>query len=226
MKAVCLLSGGMDSTTLAYVVKDMGYEILALHLKYGQRTQRKELECAKIIAEHLDAADFVEVSLDYFTKFGSSSLTDRHIPVEAGTRGRADHPNTYVPFRNANLIAIATSYCEARGGDAVCIGVQSGDHIGYPDCTPQFIEAMQQVITIGTQTKKDIQLLTPFVSMNKTDLLRRGLRLHVPYEDTWSCYDTEDTACGVCSSCLARLKAFAETDVEDPLPYFPAEFSF
>ncbi|HJJ97104.1 MAG TPA: 7-cyano-7-deazaguanine synthase, partial [Methanocorpusculum sp.] len=124
-KAVCLLSGGMDSTTLAYVAKDMGYEILALHMNYGQRTETKERECAQRIAEHLDAVDFVEISLDYFTKFGASSLTDMTIPVEEGTVGRADHPNTYVPFRNANLIAIATSYCEARNGDAVFIGVQS-----------------------------------------------------------------------------------------------------
>ncbi|HJJ99114.1 MAG TPA: 7-cyano-7-deazaguanine synthase QueC [Methanocorpusculum sp.] len=218
-KAVCLLSGGMDSTTLAYVAKDMGYEILALHMNYGQRTETKERECAKRSAEHLGAVDFVEISLDYFAKFGASSLTDLTIPVEKGTCGHADHPNTYVPFRNANMIAIATSYCEAHDGDAVFIGVQSGDHIGYPDCTPQFIDAMQQVIDIGTQTERDIRLLTPFVSMTKTDILREGLRLRVPYEDTWSCYTTEDTACGVCSSCLSRMKAFADLGVLDPIPY-------
>ena len=218
-KAVCLMSGGMDSTTLAYVAKDMGYEILALHLNYGQRTEKKERECAKKIADGLHAVDFVEISLDYFTKFGASSLTDMNIEVEEGVLGKADHPNTYVPFRNANLISIATSYCESRDGDAVFIGVQSGDHTGYPDCTPKFIHAMQQVISIGTQTDKAINLLTPFVSMNKTDILREGLRLHVPYEDTWSCYSENDEACGICSSCLARLKAFAELGIEDPIPY-------
>lgn len=219
MKAVCLMSGGMDSTTLAYVAKDMGYDILALHMNYGQRTEKKELLCAKRLAEALDAVDFVEISLDYFTKFGASSLTDRSIAVETGTLGRADRPNTYVPFRNANLISIATSYCESRDGDAVFIGVQSGDHIGYPDCTPAFIDAMQRVIQIGTQTTKEIKLLTPFVSMNKTDILREGLRLHVPYEDTWSCYDTEEEACGICSSCLSRMQAFANMGIEDPIPY-------
>ncbi len=219
MKAVCLMSGGMDSTTLAYVAKDMGYDILAVHMNYGQRTQRKELACARRVAERLDAVDFVEISLDYFTKFGASSLTDMSIPVEEGTLGRTDHPNTYVPFRNANLISIATSYCESRDGDAIFIGVQSGDHIGYPDCTPQFIAAMQDVISVGTQTEKEIRLLTPFVSMNKTDILREGLRLGVPYEDTWSCYDAEDAACGVCSSCLSRMKAFADLGVADPIPY-------
>lgn len=218
-KAVCLLSGGMDSTTLAYVAKEMGYDILALHMNYGQRTERKERECAVRVAEDLEAVDFVEISLDYFSKFGASSLTDPSIEVEAGVLGKADHPNTYVPFRNANLISIATSYCESRNGDAIFIGVQSGDHTGYPDCTPKFIDAMQNVISIGTQTEKEIKLLTPFVSMNKTQILKEGFRLHVPYEDTWSCYSENDCACGVCSSCLARLKAFADAGVRDPIPY-------
>lgn len=219
MKAVCLLSGGMDSTTLAYTAKDMGYDILALHVNYGQRTEKKELECAKKIADHLGALEFIEINLDYFTKFGASSLTDFSIPVEKGALGRVEQPNTYVPFRNGNLIAIAASFCEAKGGDAVFIGVQSGDHTGYPDCTPEFISAMQNVINIGTQTEKKIQLLTPFVRMNKTEILREGLRLHVPYEDTWSCYSENEESCGVCSSCLSRLKAFADLGMEDPIAY-------
>ena len=219
MKAVCLLSGGMDSTTLAYTAKDMGYDILALHVNYGQRTEKKELECAKKIADHLGALEFIEINLDYFTKFGASSLTDFSIPVEKGALGRVEQPNTYVPFRNGNLIAIAASFCEAKGGDAVFIGVQSGDHTGYPDCTPEFISAMQNVINIGTQTEKKIQLLTPFVRMNKTEILQEGLRLYVPYEDTWSCYSENEESCGVCSSCLSRLKAFADLGMEDPIAY-------
>ncbi|HJJ33036.1 MAG TPA: 7-cyano-7-deazaguanine synthase QueC [Methanocorpusculum sp.] len=219
MKAVCLLSGGMDSTTLAYTAKDMGYDILALHVNYGQRTEKKELECAKKIADRLGALEFIEINLDYFTKFGASSLTDFSIPVEKGALGRVEQPNTYVPFRNGNLIAIAASFCEAKGGDAVFIGVQSGDHTGYPDCTPEFISAMQNVINIGTQTEKKIQLLTPFVRMNKTEILLEGLRLHVPYEDTWSCYSENEESCGVCSSCLSRLKAFADLGMEDPIAY-------
>ncbi|MDO5846989.1 MAG: 7-cyano-7-deazaguanine synthase QueC [Methanocorpusculum sp.] len=219
MKAVCLLSGGMDSTTLAYTAKDMGYDILALHINYGQRTEKKELECAKKIADHLEALEFIEINLDYFTRFGASSLTDFSIPVEKGALGRVEQPNTYVPFRNGNLIAIAASFCEAKGGDAIFIGVQSGDHTGYPDCTPEFISAMQNVINIGTQTEKKIQLLTPFVRMNKTEILREGLGLHVPYEDTWSCYSENEESCGVCSSCLSRLKAFADLGIQDPIAY-------
>lgn len=218
-KAVCLLSGGMDSTTLAYVAKKMGYEILALHLNYGQRTEKKELSCAIKVAEGLEAVEFLEISLDYFSKFGASSLTDMNIKVEEGALGKVEKPNTYVPFRNANLISIATSYCESRDGEAVFIGVQSSDHTGYPDCTPQFIEAMQHAINTGTQTEKSIELLTPFVMMNKTDILKEGMGLGVPYENTWSCYSENDEACGICSSCLARLKAFADLGIEDPIPY-------
>ncbi len=218
-KAVCLLSGGMDSTTLAFVAKKMGYDILALHVNYGQRTERKELECAKKVADVLGVVEFLEISLDYFKKFGASSLTDMNIEVEAGVLGKADNPNTYVPFRNGNLISIATSYCESRDGEAIFIGVQSGDHTGYPDCTPGFIEAMQHAIYVGTKTEKSIELLTPFVMMNKTDILQEGMKLCVPYEHTWSCYSENDEACGVCSSCLARLKAFADLGMEDPIPY-------
>ena len=218
-KAVCLLSGGMDSTTLAYVAKKMGYEILALHLNYGQRTEKKELSCAIKVAEGLEAVEFLEISLDYFSKFGASSLTDMNIKVEEGALGKVEKPNTYVPFRNANLISIATSYCESRDGEAVFIGVQSSDHTGYPDCTPQFIEAMQHAINTGTQTEKSIELLTPFVMMNKTDILKEGMGLGVPYENTWSCYSENDEACGACSSCLARLKAFADLGIQDPISY-------
>ena len=197
----------------------MGYEILALHLNYGQRTEKKELSCAIKVAEGLEAVEFLEISLDYFSKFGASSLTDMNIKVEEGALGKVEKPNTYVPFRNANLISIATSYCESRDGEAVFIGVQSSDHTGYPDCTPQFIEAMQHAINTGTQTEKSIELLTPFVMMNKTDILKEGMGLGVPYENTWSCYSENDEACGVCSSCLARLKAFADLGIEDPIPY-------
>ncbi|HQN90750.1 MAG TPA: 7-cyano-7-deazaguanine synthase, partial [Methanoculleus sp.] len=134
MKAVCLLSGGMDSSTLAYVAKDMGYDIIALHFTYGQRTEEKERECALLIARNLEAIEFVEIGLEHFRKIGASSLTDPSIPIEdyAGEKGGV--PTTYVPFRNANLLAIATSLAEARRAKANFIGVQTGDYQGYPDC--------------------------------------------------------------------------------------------
>jgi len=219
MKAVCVLSGGMDSSTLAYMAKSRGYEILALHLNYGQRTERKEQKCAKKIASLLDAEAFVEINLDYFTKFGASSLTDDKIAVEEFDPGREQMPNTYVPFRNANLLSIATSFAEAKGADALFIGVQSLDYSGYPDCRPQFIEAFQRVIDLGTKETTKITLFTPFITMTKTDILNEGIRLGVPYECTWSCYRNEEKACGTCGSCHFRKEAFAAVGKRDPIEY-------
>ena len=219
MKAVCLLSGGMDSSTLAYLAKSEGYDICALHLNYGQRTQDKELACAKKIASLLDAMEFIEVDVGYFSRFGASSLTDKRITVEEFDPARAHMPNTYVPFRNANLLSIASSFAEARGAEAIYIGVQSLDYSGYPDCRPQFIEAFQKVIDLGTQDGTRIELKTPFIHFTKTDILREGIRLNVPYEETWSCYRNEDAACGTCGSCHFRKEAFAALGKRDPIRY-------
>jgi 7-cyano-7-deazaguanine synthase len=219
MIAVCLLSGGMDSSTLAYVAKSRGYDILALHLNYGQRTEQKELACAKKIAGLLDAEAFIEISLDYFAKFGASSLTDEKIAVEEYDPDRVQVPNTYVPFRNANLLSIATSFAEAWGADAIFIGVQSLDYSGYPDCRPQFIEAFQKVIDLGTKDTTKITLFAPFIAMTKTDILKEGMKLGVPYEHTWSCYRNEGKACGTCGSCHFRKEAFAAIGRNDPIEY-------
>ena len=219
MKAVCLLSGGMDSSTLAYVAKNMGYEIYALHMTYGQRTENRERECARKISELLGAREFLEISLDYFVRIGGSSLTDREMAIADHEEGAAGIPSTYVPFRNANLLSIATSYAESRGADAVFIGVQASDYAGYPDCRPEFIEAFQRVIDLGTADDTHITLITPFVRLNKTDILKRGLELGVPYEHTWSCYRSDSPACGRCDSCFYRLEAFRQVGVKDPIEY-------
>jgi len=219
MKAVCLLSGGMDSSTLAYVAKSKGYEILALHLNYGQRTESKELACAKKIAGLLNAREFLELDVGYFTRFGASSLTDKGIAVEEFDPARAHVPNTYVPFRNANLLSMATSFAEAKGADAIFIGVQSLDYSGYPDCRPAFIDAFQKVIDLGTKDTTKITLFTPFISLTKTDILREGMKLGVPYEHTWSCYQNEGKACGTCGSCHFRQEAFAAIGKKDPIEY-------
>jgi 7-cyano-7-deazaguanine synthase len=219
MKAVCLLSGGMDSSTLAYLARDRGYEILALHLNYGQRTEGRELASARAVAERLGALEFLPVSVEYLRLFGSSSLTDPSIAVETYDPSAPELPNTYVPFRNGNLLAIATSYAESRGADAIFIGVQALDYSGYPDCRPQFIAAFQRVIDLGTADTTAIRLESPFVGLTKTEILRIGLDLGVPYDMTWSCYQAGDEACGVCGSCHYRQAAFAEVGLPDPIPY-------
>ncbi len=219
MKAVCLLSGGMDSSTLAYLAKSEGYEICALHLNYGQRTESKELACAQKIASLLKAKDFIAINVGYFSQFGKSSLTDKEIAVEKFDPARAHVPNTYVPFRNANLLSIATSFAEAKEADAIFIGVQSLDYSGYPDCRPQFIEAFQRVIDLGTKDTTSITLKTPFLRMTKTDILKSGMKLGVPYEHTWSCYQKEEKACGTCGSCHFRKEAFDAIGKQDPIAY-------
>ncbi len=219
MKAVCLLSGGMDSATLAYLAREEGYTLLALHFNYGQRTEERERECARKIASLLEVEEFIEVDLAYLARFGGSSLTDHSMRVEEFDEERVCIPNTYVPFRNANLLSIATSCAEARDAEAIFIGVQSLDYSGYPDCRPRFIEAFQQVIDLGTRDGTHIRLNTPFIHMTKSDILRVGMGLHVPYEHTWSCYQNETRACGRCGACHFRRAAFHELGIEDPIPY-------
>jgi 7-cyano-7-deazaguanine synthase len=219
MRAVCLLSGGMDSSTLAYLAKSEGCEILALHMNYGQRTEAKERACAKKIAQLLGAQDFIEVDIGYLSQAGASSLTDRTIAVEKFDPTRADVPTTYVPFRNANLLSIATSFAEAKGAGAIFAGVQSSDYSGYPDCRPEFIDAFQRAIDLGTKDTTHITLKTPFIHMTKTEILKVGIALGVPYEHTWSCYRNEKKACGICGSCHFRMEAFAAIGMADPVEY-------
>ncbi|NYT21167.1 MAG: 7-cyano-7-deazaguanine synthase QueC [Methanomicrobiales archaeon] len=219
MRAICLVSGGMDSATLAYHARDQGYDLICLHFNYGQRTERKERASAQKIADLLGAEEFIEVDLAYLTRFGGSSLTDHRLAVDRFRDDREGVPNTYVPFRNANLLSIATSCAEARGAGAVFIGVQSQDYSGYPDCRPQFIEAFQRVVDTGTRDETRITIKAPFLNMTKQDILALGRTLGVPYEHTWSCYQNEERACGVCGACHFRKAAFEALGMKDPIPY-------
>jgi len=221
MRAICLLSGGMDSSTLAYLAKSEGYEIIALHFNYGQRTEQRERNASRTIASLLGVDEFIEVDIGFLTRFGGSSLIDPSIPVEEFDVSRTGLPNTYVPFRNGNLLSIATSCAEVRQADAIFIGVQSQDYSGYPDCRPRFIAAFQQAIDLGTRDETKIRLITPFLHLTKSDILRTGLRLGVPYEHTWSCYQNNEQACGRCGACHFRKAAFAGIGRRDPIRYSP-----
>ncbi|MHC3438779.1 7-cyano-7-deazaguanine synthase QueC [Natrialbaceae archaeon A-gly3] len=218
-RAVVLLSGGMDSATAAYEAADRGYEIYALHTSYGQRTEDRELECARQIAKEVDARDFLRIETGHLTAIGASSLTDDDLEVEDADMESEEIPDTYVPFRNANLLAMAVSYAEANDCEAVFIGAHSEDFSGYPDCRPEFFEAFEQVVDVGTRPETEMSIEAPFVDASKTDIARRGVDLEVPFEHTWSCYRENAPACGTCDACAFRLQAFQRIGVRDPLEY-------
>ena len=218
-RAVVLVSGGMDSATAAVEAQQQGYELYFLHTSYGQRTETKEHECAQALADHLEVGDFLHIVTDHLARIGASSLTDDEIAVEDADVESDEIPTSYVPFRNSNLLSTATSYAEANDCSALFIGAHSEDYSGYPDCRPEFFEAFQQVIEVGTKPETKITLEAPFVEWSKTEIAKHGVNLDVPYELTWSCYRDEAPACGTCDACAFRLKAFQSIDVEDPIEY-------
>jgi len=218
-RAVVLVSGGMDSATAAVEAQNQGYELYFLHTSYGQETESKELECATALAEYLDVANFLHIETSHLARIGASSLTDDSIEIEEADLDSDEIPSSYVPFRNANLLSMAVSYAEANECDALFIGAHSEDYSGYPDCRPEFFDAFQQVIDVGTKPETNIELIAPFVDWSKTEIAERGIELDVPYEITWSCYRDEAPACGTCDACAFRLKAFQELGDRDPIDY-------
>ena len=217
-KAVVLMSGGMDSCVTA-AIAHKSYEIAALHASYGQRTERRELESFHALADHFGAAKRLAVRLDYFSTIGGSSLTDSHLPIRDADLASRDIPNTYVPFRNAHFLSIATSWAEVLGATKIFIGAVWEDSSGYPDCRPEYYNAMNQLIRAGTRPSTNITVETPLIYLSKQDIVKRGVGLGAPLHLTWSCYRNSDIACGVCDSCALRLKAFREAGLEDPIEY-------
>jgi len=219
-RAVVLASGGMDSATAAYEAQARGYDDLyLLHTSYGQNTAERERECARALADHVDAADFLHVETGHLQAIGGSSLTDDALDVADADLDGDDIPDSYVPFRNANLLSMAVSYAEASGSSSVFIGAHSEDFSGYPDCRPAFFEAFETVVEVGTKPETEIGIEAPFVEWSKTDIAERGLELGVPYADTWSCYRSDAPACGTCDACAFRLAAFQRLGERDPIEY-------
>lgn len=218
-RAVILVSGGMDSATAVYEAMDRGYEPYFFHTSYGQETEHKERACAEQLADHVAAPEFLHVETRHLARIGASSLTDDDIDVQDADLDSDEIPSSYVPFRNANLLSMATSYAEANDCSAVFIGAHSEDFSGYPDCRPQFFEAFQQVMDVGTKPETSIDLIAPFVEWSKTEIAERGLELGVPYDMTWSCYQSEEPACGTCDACAFRLQAFQRAGTQDPIDY-------
>ncbi|MGQ9804880.1 MAG: 7-cyano-7-deazaguanine synthase QueC [Chlorobiales bacterium] len=219
MKAIALISGGMDSLVSTAIAKRDGYDLAALHLNYGQRTERKEFECFEKITAHYGIKEKLVVDVTHLSLIGGSSLTDKTIEVSKADIHSKEIPTSYVPFRNANILAIAVSWAEVIGAQRIFIGAVEEDSSGYPDCRKEFYTAFNQMIKLGTKPTSDIQVLTPVIDMKKSAIVKLGLEMNVPFEWSWSCYQENDEACGVCDSCALRLRAFQEAGVEDPIAY-------
>jgi len=217
-KAVVLMSGGMDSCVTAAIARQ-NYQIAALHASYGQPTERREIQSFQALAEYFGAFQRLEVKFDHFRAIGGSSLTDSTLPIHDADLASHEIPNTYVPFRNAHFLAVATSWAEVLGATKIFIGAVWEDSSGYPDCRPEYYEAFNNVIRAGTRPTTDITIDTPLIHLSKRDIVQRGLELGVPFQLTWSCYRDSDIACGACDSCALRLRAFQQTGVEDPIAY-------
>jgi len=225
-KAVVLLSGGMDSCVSAAIARERhgASSVALLHASYGQRTQGRERRAFDEIADHYGVRERLVVQLDHFRAIGGSALTDKSISVpenELGATGPHGSaiPVTYVPFRNAHFLSVAVSWAEAIGAGAIYIGAVAEDSSGYPDCRPEYYRVFQELIRVGTRPETQIEIVTPVITLKKNEIIRLGMELGAPLQLTWSCYQDEDTACGVCDSCLLRLRAFGEAGVADPIPY-------
>jgi 7-cyano-7-deazaguanine synthase len=226
-RAIVSLSGGMDSCVCAALAA-REFEVCALHFSYGQRTEARELQSARAVAEALGITRFLHLKIDLFRQIGGSALTDFSIAVpesaELPSDGMAAEqiPVTYVPFRNAHFLSAAVSWAETIEARIIYIGAVEQDSSGYPDCRPAYYGAFQELIRLGTR-EANIQIATPLIHMRKREIVRLGVELGAPLHVTWSCYQGQDAACGTCDSCVLRLRAFAEAAAHDPIPYAARE---
>jgi 7-cyano-7-deazaguanine synthase len=219
--AIVLLSGGMDSCVTAALAAQ-SHRLAALHSDYGQRTQARERRAFDEIADRLGIEQRLVIDQRYMSAIGGSALTDTAIAVPGADLVAAqmgEIPVTYVPFRNAHFLAAATSWAEAIGASAIFIGAVEQDSSGYPDCRPDYYRVFNELIDTGTRPETKIRIETPLIGLSKAEIIRQGVAADAPLELTWSCYQDEDVACGVCDSCALRLSAFAKAGVSDPIPY-------
>ena len=222
--AIVLVSGGMDSCVTA-AIANLKHKLAFLHVNYGQRTEKRELKSFYAIADYYNVKHRLTANVTHLSAIGGSSLTDTKIKVAQANPKRLFHssknkiPSSYVPFRNANILSVAVSWAEVIGAKKIFIGAVEEDSSGYPDCRKKFYDAFNKVIKLGTKPETRIEIVTPVIDLKKHQIVKRGIKLNAPFELTWSCYQNEDKACGVCDSCALRLRAFQKAGVEDPIPY-------
>jgi len=216
--AVVAVSGGLDSCVTAAIANEE-YELAFAHINYGQRTQARELKAFNDIADFYNVKYRIIIDFNHLAKIGGSSLTDKSMEIEKADLKNEEIPTSYVPFRNANILTACVSWAEVIGAEAVFIGAVFEDSSGYPDCRPDFFEAFNRVIDLGTKPDTKAQIRTPIIHMNKNEIIEKGMELNAPLNLTWSCYQSEDEACGICDSCALRLRGFQQAGVKDPIPY-------
>jgi 7-cyano-7-deazaguanine synthase len=216
--AVVAVSGGMDSCVTAAIANEQ-YELAFAHINYGQRTENRELKAFNDIADYYKVDKRLVIDYTHLAKIGGSSLTDKKIEVSKADLSNKEIPSSYVPFRNANILSACTSWAEVLNAEAIFIGAVYEDSSGYPDCRPEFFKAFEKVIETGTKPSTKIKIETPVIHMSKAEIVNKGIELKAPLELTWSCYQNEDEACGVCDSCALRLKGFRSAGIEDPINY-------
>jgi 7-cyano-7-deazaguanine synthase len=217
--AICLVSGGMDSCVTAAIANNETDELAFLHVSYGQRTEQRERQAYEALADHYNVQLRLVISFEHLARIGGSSLTDATLAIAPPDLTSQAIPSSYVPFRNAHLLAAAVSWGEVIGARAIYIGAVAEDSSGYPDCRPEFYAAFQNVIDLGTKPETNITIRTPVIAMRKSEIVRAGCELAAPLHLTWSCYQAGELACGNCDSCALRLRAFREAGVRDPIPY-------
>jgi 7-cyano-7-deazaguanine synthase len=217
--AIVLVSGGMDSCVTAAIAGANSDGLAFLHISYGQLTEERERKAFNDIADVYGVEKRLDVSIEHLAKIGGSSLTDDAMTVTEADLESKEIPTSYVPFRNANMLAIAVSWAEVLGANAIYVGAVAEDSSGYPDCRPEFFEAFQKTIDAGTKPDTRIEIRTPIIHLSKAEIVKKGIELKAPLELTWSCYRSEDVACGTCDSCALRLRGFEQAGLKDPIRY-------
>lgn len=230
--AIVVLSGGMDSTVCVAITKDQGYDLALMHLDYGQRTEDRERKAFFDIADYYKAKYKLLIKAHHLKQIGGSALTDEKLQIPVATldeinkrkiykihNNKQDIPITYVPFRNANILSMAISWAEVINAAKVVIGAVQEDSSGYPDCTEEFLSAFEKAAKIGSKLSNDFKIEAPLLHLSKKQIVELGYKLKVPFDLTWSCYQSNDIACGECESCILRLKGFIEANIKDPIKY-------
>ena len=217
MKAIVLISGGMDSCVVTAIAKTDGYDLASIHVNYGQRTEKRELLAYNEIADYYDIRDRLVLDISHLYDIGGSCLTDENLRVPDADFKNAEIPISYVPFRNANILSAAVSWAEVLKVNIIYVGAVEEDSSGYPDCRRLFFDAFEKTIEAGTKPETHVKIITPLIELSKKYIVQKGVELNAPFHLTWSCYANEDRPCSKCDSCVLRTRGFKQAGIPDPL---------